>query len=236
MPEGAPGSHGCDGPVETTAMYHVQTLLTRQQLIREIEKFIVDEYHQRTHSETGRKPAEHWEQSVRLRMPESVDALNRMLLKFDEMRKVNNVGVSFMYKGHGGDYWAPALVELIGRDVQIRFNPEDLQSILLYDNFTEEYICEAWIMGQPNSKYTHEDVKAVRTQFRAGLVDRLDEYAKEVQAEDRRAAQKAEWEEAKRLVEESSDGVSTIAGLAGVEMDAVNDFLDLLEREARDEG
>jgi putative transposase len=230
-----PGHMDATGRSEATAMYHVQTLLTRKQLVREIEKYIVDEYHQRTHSETGRKPAEHWEQSVRLRMPESVDALNRMLLKFDETRKVNNVGVSFTYKGRGGDYWAPALVELIGRDVQIRFNPEDLQSILLYDTFTEEYICEAWLMGQPNSKYNHEDVKAVRSQFRAGLVDRLDGYAKEVQEEDRRAARQAEWEEAKRLVEESSADPSTVAGLDEVEMDAVNDFLDLLEREARGE-
>ncbi|MCA1565866.1 MAG: Mu transposase C-terminal domain-containing protein [Acidobacteria bacterium] len=230
-----PGHMDATGRSETSAMYHILTLLTRQQLNREIEKYIVDEYHQRTHSETGRKPAEYWEQAVRLRMPESVDALNRMLLKFEETRKVNNVGVSFMYKERGGDYWAPALVELLGSDVQIRFNPEDLQSILLYDKFTEEYICEAWLMGQPNSKYTHEDVKAVRNQFRAGLVDRFDGYAKEVQEKDRRAAQKAEWEEAKRLVEESSDDVSTVAGLDEAEMDAVNDFLDRLEREARDE-
>lgn len=229
-----PGHMEAIGRTEATAVDHVATLLTRQQLVREIEKYIVNEYHQRTHSETSRKPAEHWEQSVRLRMPESVDALNRMLLKFDETRKISTVGVSFTYKGHGGDYWAPALVELIGSDVRIRFNPEDLQSILLYDNITEEYICEVWIMGQPDSKYTHEDVKAVRSQFRAGLVDRFAEYAKEVQEEDRRAAQKAEWEEAKRLVEESSDDVSTVAGLDEVEMDAVNDFLDLLEREARD--
>jgi hypothetical protein len=127
------------------------------------------------------------------------------------------------------------LVELIGRDVQIRFNPEDLHSILLYDKFTEEYICEAWIMGQPDSKYNHEDVKEVRTQFRAGLVDRLDGYAKEVQEEDRRAARKAEWEEAKRLVEESSDTPSTDADLNEGEMEAVDDFLDLLERETRGE-
>lgn len=232
---GLPGHMNATGRSETTAAYYVQTLLTRKQLVREVEKYIVDEYHQRTHSETRRKPAEHWEESVRLRMPESVDALNNMLLKFDEMRKVNTVGVSFTYKERGGDYWAPALVELIGCDVRIRFNPEDLMSILLYDNVTEDYICEAWLMGQPDSKYTHEDVKAVRKQFRAGLADRFDEYAKEVQEEDRRAAQKAEWEEAKRLVEESSGDVSTVAGLEESEMEAVNDFLDLLEREARDE-
>lgn len=230
-----PGHMEATGRSETTAEYFVQTLLTRKQLVTEVEKYIVDEYHQRTHSATGRKPAEHWEESVRLRMPESVDALNNMLLKFDATRKVGTVGVSFTYKRCGGDYWAPALVELIGCDVRIRFNPEDLQSILLYDNFTEEYICEAWLMGQPDSKYNHEDVKAVRNQCRAGLADRFDGYAREVQEEDRRAAQKAEWEEARRLVEESSGDASTVAGLDESETEAVDDFLDLLEREARGE-
>ena len=57
-------------------------------------------------------------------------------------------------------------------------------------------------MGQENSKYTHEDVKAVRNQFRAGLVERLDEYVKEVQEEDRRTAEQSQWEEAKRIVDE----------------------------------
>lgn len=230
-----PGHMDAIGRTMDAAKGHVNTLLTRKQLIKEVETYIVDEYHTRTHSETGRKPGEHWEQTVRLRMPESVDSLNRMLLKCDETRKVNTVGVNFTYKGRGGDFWAPALVELIGRDVEIRFNPEDLQSILLYDNFTGEYICEAWIMGQPNSKYTHEEVNAVRNQFRSGLVDRLEEYTKEIQEEDRRAARKAEWEEAKRLVEESSDDPSMVAGLDEIEMNAVNDFLDLLEREARGE-
>jgi putative transposase len=231
-----PGHMEAIGHTEATAINHVATLLTRQQLVREIESYIVDEYHRRTHSETGHKPAEHWEQSVRLRMPESVDALNRMLLKSDETRKVHTVGVSFTYKKSGGDYWAPALVELIGRDVQIRFNPEDLQSVLLYDNSTEEYICEAWIMGKPNSKYSHEHVKVVREQFRAGVVDRFDGYAKEIQEEDRREVQKAEWEEARQLVGETVDDASTVANLDESEMEAVNDFLDRLEREARDEG
>lgn len=229
-----PGHMEAVGRTRATAIDHVDKLLTREQLVREVEKYIIEEYHTRTHSETGRKPAEHWEQTVRLRMPESLDALNCMLLKCDETRTVNTVGVEFHYKERGGDYWAPALVELIGRKVQIRFNPEDLQSILLYDNFSGDYICEAWLMGQPDSKYTHEDVKSVRNQFRAGLVERLDEYAREVHEEDRRAAEQAQWEEAKRLVEETPSN-AVVAGLDEVEMEAVNDFLDLLERETRGE-
>jgi putative transposase len=229
---GLPGHMDAIGRTAATAVDHVDTLLTRKQLIREVEKFIVDDYHARTHSETKRKPGEHWEQAVRLRMPESLDALNRMLLKFDKTRKVNRDGVNFTYKGQGGDYWHPALVDCIGRDVQIRFNPEDLQSILLYDLSTGDFICEAWIMGQPDSKYTHDDVNAVRNQFRAGLVERLEEYAKEIHEEDRRVAEQAQWEEAKRIVEETPDDI-TVASLDEVEMEEVQNFLDLLERETR---
>jgi putative transposase len=229
-----PGHMDAVGRSETSASYHLQTLLTRRQLYKEIEKYIVEEYHTRTHSETKRKPSEYWEQTVRLRMPESLDALNRMLLKSDETRVVNPAGVDFKYKGRGGDYWAPALVECVGHEVQIRFNPEDMVSILLYDNITGEFLCEAWLMGLEDSKYTHEDVNAVRSQFRAGLVERLDDYVKVVHEEDRRAAEQAEWEEAKRVVEDTPCDAA-VAGLDEVEMEQVEDFLDLLEREMRGE-
>jgi putative transposase len=227
-----PGHMEAIGRTKATAIDHVDTLLTRKQLIREVEKYIVDEYHTRTHSETKRKPSEHWQQTVKLRMPESLDALNCMLLKFDQTRKVNQFGVEFKYKGQGGEYWDPALVDSVGRDVQIRFNPGDLQSILLYDLYTGEFICEAWLMGQPNSKYTHKDVTTVRNQFRAGLVERLDEYAREVQEEDRQVAEQVQWKEAERIVEETLVD-TTVAGLDEVEMAKVENFLDLLEREAR---
>jgi putative transposase len=229
-----PGHMNAVGHTAGAAVNYVDTLLTRKQLIREVEKFIVEDYHARTHSETKRKPGEHWEQTVKLRMPESLDSLNRMLLKFDETRKVNQVGVSFKYKGQGGDYWHPALVDCIGRDVQIRFNPEDMQRILLYDLHTGEFICEAWIMGRPDSKYMHDNVKTVRNQFRAGLVDRLEEYTKEIQEEDRRAVEEAQWAEAKRIIEETSGGTA-VASLDEVEMEEVQNFLDLLERETRGE-
>jgi putative transposase len=61
-----PGQMEAVGRSSTSAERWLGTLLTRAQLYKEIENYIVEDYHQRTHSETGRKPAEHWEQSVRL--------------------------------------------------------------------------------------------------------------------------------------------------------------------------
>jgi hypothetical protein len=223
------------GRSATSGGYHIKTLLTRRQLYQEIENYIVDDYHRRTHSETGHKPGEQWERTVRLRMPESEDALNQMLMKFDETRVVQNVGVSFHHKGKGGNYWAPALIECLGQNVKIRFNPEDLESILLYDTFTEQFICEAWLMEQENSKYASTDVQQARSQFREGLVSRMADYAREVQEHDRKKAEKAEWEEAERLVEATSHQPNSVAGLDEVRMDEVNKILGQLEREARGE-
>jgi hypothetical protein len=146
---------------------------------------------------------------------------------------VQNVGVSFHHKGKGGDYWDPALVECLGQDVKIRFNPEDLESILLYDAFTEQFICEAWLMGQGDSKYNHHNVKQTRSQFREGLVSRMADYTREVQEYDRKKAEEAEWEIAKRLVDESSQQPDSVAGLDKIQMDEVNRVLDQMEREAR---
>jgi len=228
-----PGHMDAVGRTSGAAEKHINTLLTRRQLYREIESFIVDDYHCRTHSETGQKPGAHWEKTVRLRMPGSEDALNQMLLKFDKTRKVQNIGVSFQHKRKGGIYWAPVLIECLGQDIKIRFNPDDLASILLYDAFTERFICEAWLMGQKDSKYTHIDVNQARSQFREGLVSRMADYAREVQEYDRKMAEEAEWQEAGRLVEDASQNPNSVAGLDEVQMDEVNKILDQMESEAR---
>jgi hypothetical protein len=166
-------------------------------------------------------------------MPESVDALNNMLLKGDKTRRVQRVSIIFQPNGIGGAYWAPALVEYWGRDVQIRYNPEDLQSILVYDSATEEFICEAWLMGQENSRYTITDIKRTRSQFRLGLTQRMTEYAEEVRREDRRLAQQAEWEVAAQIAE-SAKGVSDESdALSNLDEDKVEELLDLIELEAR---
>lgn len=44
-------------------------LLTRDQLEKEIERWIIEDYHQRPHPKTGRKPAELWEKTAWIRMP-----------------------------------------------------------------------------------------------------------------------------------------------------------------------
>jgi putative transposase len=199
-----PGHHAAVGVTVGAAQKHVASLLTRQQLQREIERFITTDYHVREHSETGRKPLELWEETVRLRMPQSEDALDAMLLKSDKARRVRHTGVDFHLPGkaekemRGGRYWMPELTYHWNSKVQIRYNPEDLTSILCYSE-TGEYIGEAWRLGYEDSRYHIGDIKRNRSQFRRGLLERQQEYAAEIHEYDRRAARQEEWNAAREL-------------------------------------
>lgn len=217
-----PGHKEAVGRTIEAAAKHVQILLTVPQLRKEIERWIIEEYHQWKHSETGRKPAELWEEMVRLRWPDSEDDLNLFLLKSDEERTVKNVGIEFTPRNSAdglGRYWAPELGYNVGRRVRISHNPEDMESIMVYCAATGKFICEAWRMGQPNSRYTIADVKHCRRNLRA-MKERIKEYSKEVDESDRRAAQQAEWAAARRLVEAENVQETAGASYKGADDDA----------------
>lgn len=201
-----PGHHKAIGSSETSANKNRAILFTREQLQREIEHWIVEEYHQRENSETKRKPAELWEETVQLRMPEDISILDSLLLKSDKIRKVGNTGVRFHTTGKGDDrggrYWSPELVPYWSEEVIVRYNPEDLASILIYVAATGEYICEAWLM-EKDSRYTIADVKEARNQARRGLLERQKFYAEEIYKNDRRMARKESWNQAREFEKES---------------------------------
>lgn len=233
-----PGHMDAIGVTHTAAEKHLATLLTWRQLAEEIERWIVTDYHARTHSETGRTPAQMWEETVRLRMPQSEDALDNLLLKSDKARRVRNTGIDFHIGGksdagtRGGRYWAPELAYYAGCEVRVRYNPEDLDSILAYDAATGEYICEAWVMGQDDSRYTIADIKRSRSQHRRGLIERMKTYAEEIHREDRRKARQDEWEAARALADEQPAATAPGAATAKTP-DGVNALLAEFERRDR---
>lgn len=196
---------------EKVAEQYVPVLLTRKQLLKEIETWIVESYHERVHSETNRKPAEFWENTVRISMPESDDILDSLLLKSDVVRTVQNTGVKFTVSSkqsagvRGGDYWSPELAYYWKREVRVRYNPEDLESILLYCAATGEYLCEVWLMGYEDSKFSHEDVMRTGKEYMKGLIERQKQYAEEVYEEDRRRVREDIQKEAAKTAEKIAE-------------------------------
>ncbi len=199
-----PGHMAAIGVSKGAAEKHIAELLELQDLRKEIVSYIVENYHQRTHSETKRKPSEMWEEKVILRMPESEDALNAMLLKGDQTYRVGSQGITLTINGIQGDYWAPPLIDHFGEDVQPRFNPDDNRSVLTYSVDTNEFICEAFLMGHPESPYTSEDVIRIRKQCRQGLLSRLSEYAKKAEEFDRPRKLAKQRERARQIAQEQA--------------------------------
>jgi putative transposase len=202
-----PGHQAAIGITAGAAIKKVHELLTIQQLDAEIERWIIEDYHQRVHSETRRKPEEFWEETLRLRMPESDDDLNLLLLKDDIERTVKNTGITLKHSGIKYTYWAPDLLYHFKRRVRLAYNPEDMESVLVYCAATRERICEAFDLRGDNPHYTIDDIRASRSQFRRGLAARIKDYHNEIKAEDRRALRVAEWQEAREELseEETSD-------------------------------
>ena len=110
-------------------------------------------------------------------------------------------------------YWSPGLADRIGERVRLRYNPEDHQSILVYAAATNEYLCEAWLMGDADSRYNIEDVKRARNQLKRGLRERIKEYRSEIEREDRQRTQKEGWDEAREIAagQEESDAANSAA-------------------------
>jgi hypothetical protein len=76
--------------------------------------------------------------------------------------------------------------------VRLAYNPEDMESVLVYCAATGERICEAFDMRGDDSRYTIEDIRTTRSQFRRGIVERIKDYHDEIKAEDRRVLRASE--------------------------------------------
>lgn len=230
-----PGHMAAIGTSRGAAEKRLATLLELSDLKREIVAYIVDNYHQRTHSETGRKPAEFWQETVHLRLPESEDALNAFLLKGDKIRKVGNTGVTFTINGFKRHYWSPLITNFWRQEVQIRYNPEDLNSILIYSADNNEFICEAHLMGQPDSRYNIGDLKRERNQYRRGLLERMTTYAKKVEEFDRPRKQAEQREKALQLLEREASKQKKATNQENDKLRGAHLLLARLERRERGE-
>lgn len=156
-----------------------------------------------------------------------------MLLKSDQTRTPKNTGIDFTYDNHKGRYWSPMLMSLGKQEMQIRYNPEDLDSILLYSIDKHEFLCEAFLMGQENSHYTIEDVKRERNKFRRGLLERQKLYVKKIEEYDRPRREKVQKEKTENLIKRASSKKTTEKKNSHYE-GALN-LLEQLERRGRGE-
>jgi putative transposase len=209
-----PGHMGAVGTTEGAARKQLSFLLTRAELEVEIVKWIVDEYHAREHSSTGRAPADHWAETAVI--AEDVDErfLDHCLLRSSRNYTVRRLGVRFKYKHDGrelgGWYWFPELMDAYRQEVFVRHNPENEDSVLVFGaDPTGRCLGEAHLLGRDDSKYKIDDVLSHAKGFRRGLVARQRDRMAERLRLDQKRARLAELEEKSRAVAEELPAAQT---------------------------
>lgn len=190
-----PGHFDDIGTSETSADKRVAELLTRDALKRELERIVV-EYNNTVHSETERKPQEFWEETVLGPILPEDHELNICLLQHDKRRTIQGFGIRFKLDDEKHLYWHDTFVYHWREKVTIAYNPESLDSVLVYGS-NGKLICEAWDMRAENPHFKLADVRNARKKHLAmlrGIKQRGKEYMEEVWRDDRRVEQRKNYE------------------------------------------
>lgn len=138
--------------------------LTLSELETGFRSFVVADYHQRIHSETGAPPQARWDAGGFLpRLPDSLKQLDLLLLTVATPRKVHPDGIHFQ----GMRYLDPTLAAYVGEAVTIRYDPRDLAELWVYHRDT--FVCRAICPELAGETIALKDLVRARTERRRGL-------------------------------------------------------------------
>ena len=101
------------------------------ELEKQFHEWLMTEYHEKKHREIRTAPLARWQQGKCLpRLPGSLDALDLMLHKVGRPRKMWQDGIRFKNRR----YSDLVLIQSIGEEFTIRYDPRDLSTILIYED------------------------------------------------------------------------------------------------------
>ncbi|MCZ2405004.1 DDE-type integrase/transposase/recombinase [Paenarthrobacter sp. Z7-10] len=142
--------------------------LTLGQLDGIFEQFIVTDYNERPHSQTGEAPSQRWAASGFIpRSPAHLEDLDLLLLTAAATRKVQRDGIQFA----STRYVSPVLAAYVGENVTVRFNPRDVAEIRVY--FEDTFLCRAIAPELAADSVSLQELQAVRAQRRRDLKQQL---------------------------------------------------------------
>jgi len=124
--------HGTRGQPVTTPT------LTLAQLDGILERFVVDDYPARPHSETGQPPVQRWLGAGWIpRTSAHPEDLDPLLLTAATGRVAQRDGIGFA----STRYVSPVLAAYVGESVTIRYDPRDAAEVRVYHQ--DQYLCRA---------------------------------------------------------------------------------------------
>ena len=168
----------CDQPGYTPpGSARARPELTLPELDARLRTFLLENYHQRAHSETGVPPQARWEAGGFLpRLPESLEELDLLLLTVAKPRRVHPDGIHFQ----GYRYLDLTLAAYVGEDVVVRYDPRDMAELRVY--FGDAFLCRAINPELAGETVALKDIIRARNQRRRELRTTLAERAATVEA------------------------------------------------------
>jgi putative transposase len=146
----------------------VQPSLTLAEFDVRFKKFLLENYHQRVHSETGIAPQVRWEAGGFLpRVAESLEQLDLLLLTIARPRRVHQDGIHFQSLR----YLDVTLAAYVGEEVMLRYDPRDMAEIRVY--YRDTFICRAVCQEIAGQTISLKDIIRARTKRRQELHDKI---------------------------------------------------------------
>jgi putative transposase len=146
-------------------------------LARELEAFLLTEYHLTPHSTTQEPPQARWEAGGFLpQMPQSLEQLDLLLLTVPKTRKVHPDGIKFM----GLRYIDPTLAAYVGEEVLLRYDPRDMAEIRVF--YQDRFLCRAICQELAGETVSLREIIRARNQRRRELRQTLEERRRTVDA------------------------------------------------------
>jgi putative transposase len=154
-----------------------KTLSTLSAFEVHLQHFILEQYHQRPHSETGVSPQARWAAGGFLpRLPESLEHLDLLLLTVAKSRKVRQDGIHFQ----GLCYLEPTLAAYVGEQVIIRYDPRDMAEIRVFH--ANRFLCRAICPELAADTIALRQIVQARNHRRKALRHTLQERTRTVEA------------------------------------------------------
>lgn len=142
----------------------------------ELQRFILDQYHQQPHSETGAPPQARWESGGFLpRLPASLEQLDLLLFTVASSRKVRPDGIHFQ----GLRYLDLTLAAYVGESVIIRYDPRDMAEIRIFHH--QRFLCRAICAELAGETIALRDIIRARNRRRRDLRQTLQDRARVVE-------------------------------------------------------
>ena len=138
--------------------------LSLSDLDKALGAFITQTYNARPHCEIGASPKDAWIAEGWLpRLPESLEALDLLLIMVARSRLVQRDGIHFQ----GLRYLDPTLAAFVGEAVTIRYDPRDITEIRVFHR--QRFLCRAVSPEHADRRISLKDIQQARTARRDAL-------------------------------------------------------------------